>query len=310
MYRYIIKRLFMMVPVLLGIAFIIFTIMSLTPGSPGRLLLGDRAAPSAVEALNRELGFYDPFPVKFGRYVKNAVQGDFGVSYKSKLPVTQEIRTRVPTTVKLALMAVILTTCLSIPLGVLCAIKQYSLFDSATMVTALIFVAMPSFWLGLMLILLFSLTLGWLPVAGAASFKHFILPAMTLALISVANDLRMTRSSMLEVIRQDYIRTARAKGLPERRVIFRHALPNALIPVITSVGANLGSLLGGTIVTESVFGMPGLGMLLLNAIRMKDIPMVMGCILFLAFMFSVVTLIVDISYGFFDPRIKAQYQHG
>jgi peptide/nickel transport system permease protein len=297
----------MTVPVLMGISLIIFTVMSLSPGSPARLFLGERAEESAVHELNEKLGFNDPFMIKYLRYMSRAARGDFGLSYKTKLPVVKEILTRFPTTAKLALLAMLISSALSIPLGVLCAIKQYSAFDSAIMVLALIFVAMPAFWLGLLLILLFSLHLGWLPVAGAESWRHFILPAATLALVNVAVDLRMTRSTMLEVIRQDYIRTARAKGVPERRIIVRHALRNAMMPVVTSIGINLGMLLGGTIVTEAVFGMPGLGSLLLSSIRMKDIPMVMGCVLFLSFTFSLVTLAVDLSYGFFDPRIRVAY---
>lgn len=197
---------------------------------------------------------------------------------------------------------------MSVPLGVLSAVKQHSIIDNTSMVVALFFTAMPAFWLGILLILLFSITLNWLPVMGASSFKYFILPAMTLALTNMAIDLRMTRSSMLEVMRQDYIRTARAKGVPNKVVIFKHALKNAMVPVITSIGINFGYLLGGTIITEQVFGMPGLGSLLINAIRTKDTPLLTGAILVLALMFSLVSLIVDVSYGFFDPKIKAQYQ--
>ena len=308
MHRYVIKRILMMIPVLLGISFIIYLIMSLSPGNPAQMILGERADPAAIEALNTELGFYDPFFVKYFNYISGVLRGDFGISYQTRLPVLGEILYRFPVTLKLAFLAIIIATSMSIPFGVISAVKQYSVFDKSVTVVALIFVAMPVFWLGMILILVFSLKLRWFPVSGIDTWKHFILPAVTLALINVAIDLRMTRSSMLGVIRQDYINTARAKGLTEKDVIMRHALKNALIPVITSIGLNLGFLLGGTIVAESVFGMAGLGSLLLTAIRMKDIPTVTGTVIFLSLLFSIVTLVVDISYGFFDPKIKAQYQ--
>ena len=308
MYRYIAKRICMLIPVLLGITLIIFTIMSLAPGEPGRIILGERASPEAVEELNRELGYYDPFIVQYLNYLKDICTGNMGNSYKTGLPVIEEIMARLPVTISLAALAMLFSTLMSVPLGVLAAVKQHSIFDSLTMVAALFFIAMPAFWLGILLFLFFSIYLGIFPVMGASSFRHFVLPALTLALTNMAIDLRMTRSSMLEVMRQDYIRTARAKGVSDKVVIFRHALKNAMIPVITSIGINFGYLLGGTIVTEQVFGMPGLGSLLINAIRTKDTPLLTGTVLFLAFMFSVVTLIVDVSYGFFDPKIKAQYQ--
>lgn len=308
MHKYIIKRLFLLIPVLIGITLIVFTIMSLAPGEPGRIILGERASEEAVYKLNEELGYYDPFAVQYFNYMKNIVKGDFGKSYKTGLPVLEEILNRLPTTVSLAILAIGFSTLMSVPLGVISAVKQHSFIDNMSLVVALFFTAMPAFWLGILLILLFAITLNWLPVMGASSFKYFILPAMTLALTNMAIDLRMTRSSMLEVMRQDYIRTARAKGVPDKVVIFKHALKNAMIPVITSIGINFGYLLGGTIITEQVFGMPGLGSLLITAIRTKDTPLLTGAILILALMFSLVTLIVDVSYGFFDPKIKAQYQ--
>lgn len=298
----------MLVPVLLGITLIVFTIMSLAPGEPGRIILGERASEEAVYNLNKELGYYDPFIVQYVNYMKNILKGDFGNSYKSGLPVMEEILSRLPTTICLAFLAISFSTLMSVPLGVIAAVKQHSVVDNMSLVVALFFTSMPAFWLGILLILSFSIKLKWFPVMGASSIKNFILPAMTLALTNMAIDLRMTRSSMLEVMRQDYIRTARAKGVSNKVVIFKHALKNAMIPVITSIGINFGYLLGGTIITEQVFGMPGLGSLLINAIRTKDTPLLTGAILVLAFMFSMVSLIVDISYGFFDPKIKAQYQ--
>lgn len=308
MYKYIIKRLLLLIPVIFGITLLVFTIMSLAPGEPGRIILGERASEEAVYELNKKLGYYDPFFVQYFNYMKNILKGDFGNSYKSGLPVMEEILNRLPTTVILAALAMAFSTLMSVPLGVLAAVKQHSFIDNLSLVVALFLTSMPAFWLGILLILLFAIKIKWFPVMGASSLKHFILPAMTLALTNMAIDLRMTRSSMLEVMRQDYIRTARAKGVPDKIVIFKHALRNAMIPVITSIGINFGYLLGGTIITEQVFGMPGLGSLLVNAIRTKDTPLLTGAILVLALMFSLVSLTVDISYGFFDPKIKAQYQ--
>jgi peptide/nickel transport system permease protein len=308
LYKYIIKRLLLLIPVIFGITLLVFTIMSLAPGEPGRIILGERASEEAVYELNKKLGYYDPFFVQYFNYMKNILKGDFGNSYKSGLPVMEEILNRLPTTVILAALAMAFSTLMSVPLGVLAAVKQHSFIDNLSLVVALFLTSMPAFWLGILLILLFAIKIKWFPVMGASSLKHFILPAMTLALTNMAIDLRMTRSSMLEVMRQDYIRTARAKGVPDKIVIFKHALKNAMIPVITSIGINFGYLLGGTIITEQVFGMPGLGSLLVNAIRTKDTPLLTGAILVLALMFSLVSLTVDISYGFFDPKIKAQYQ--
>lgn len=308
MYKFIIKRILMMIPVLIGISFIIFTIISLTPGNPAKLILGERASQEAINKLNDELGYNDPFLVKYFNYLKEAFTGNFGNSYKSGLRVIDEIMYRFPTTLILAVMVVIISIVISIPLGVIAAVKKGSFFDGTSMVVALLFTAMPSFWLGLLLILGLSLKLDLFPVTGSETFAHFILPALTLSAGNIAMILRMTRSSMLEVVRQDYIRTAKAKGADNKLIIYKHALKNALIPVVTAVGVNFGYTLGGSVLIESVFGMKGLGTLLLTAIRTKDVPVVMGSVLFMSFAFSIVTLIVDISYGYIDPRIKAQYK--
>lgn len=307
MYKYVLKRLAMMIPVLIGISIIIFTIISLTPGNPARLILGDRASQEAIEELNEELGYYDPLPVKYFNYMKNLLTGDLGTSYRTGASVMSEIGSRFPTTLLLATLNVLLTAVMSIPLGVLVAIKKNSVIDSVTTVLALIFTAMPSFWLGMLMILVFALQLNLLPATGSESFANFILPSLTMSLLSIAQIMRMTRSSMLEVIRQDYIRTARAKGVSENKIIWRHAIRNALLPVVTTMGVNFGYTLGGSVITETAFGMTGVGTLLLGAVRSKDVPVVMGCVLFMSFLFSLVTLIVDLSYGAIDPRIKAQY---
>lgn len=307
MKRYVAKRLLVLIPVILGVTFIIFSIMALTPSSPGRLMLGLQASEEDVAALNHELGYDRPFLTRFVNYVKDALTGDFGKSYLTDRPVVEEISNRFPTTLKLAILAVITSILIGVPLGILSAVKQYSALDLISTVTAMFMASVPGFWLGLMMMLLFSLRLGWLPVSGAGTWAHYVLPTLTLAIPSSASLLRLTRSTMLETIRQDYIRTARAKGVKEGRVIFHHALKNALLPLITSVGMNFGGLLGGTVLIESVFSFPGLGSRMLEAIRDKDIPMVTGCTVFLAVLFCLIMLAVDLLYAYVDPRVKAKY---
>jgi len=308
MLKYISKRLLMLIPVLLGVTFIVFSIMYMTPGDPAQLILGESAPPEAVAELRTDMGLDDPFIVQYGRFVVNAVQGDFGQSYTTKRDVFSEIFARFPNTLKLAGVAVALAIAIGIPVGIISATRQYSFIDSASMIAALLGVSMPNFWLGLMLILFFSVNLGWLPSSGADSWKHMILPAVTLGTSSAAIITRMTRSSMLEVVRQDFIRTARAKGVSEKKVINKHALKNALIPIITVVGLQFGYLLGGAVLTETVFSWPGVGRLLVEAIRQKDTPTVLASVVFMATTFSFVNLLVDVLYAYVDPRIKSQYQ--
>ena len=307
MHKYIFKRLLLLIPVLLGVTFIVFSIMSFTPGDPAQLILGESAPKEAVEALREEMGLNDPFIVQYFRFVGNAVQGDFGKSYSSGREVFSEIFARFPNTLVLAVVGVAIAIIIGIPVGIISATRQYSLIDSISMIAALLGVSMPNFWLGLMLIILFSVQLRVLPMGGFESVKSVILPAFTLGTGAAAIITRMTRSSMLEVIRQDFIRTARAKGVAEKKVINKHALKNALIPVITVVGLQFGYLLGGAVLTETVFSWPGVGRLLVDAIRQKDTPTVLASVVFLATTFSVVNLLVDILYAFVDPRIKSQY---
>jgi peptide/nickel transport system permease protein len=308
MHRYIIKRLLLLIPVLLGVSFLVFTIMSFTPGDPAQLILGESAPQEQVLALREEMGLNDPFIVQYGRFVKNALQGDFGRSYTSGREVFGEIFQRFPNTLILAVIGVFIAILIGIPVGIISATRQYSILDSVSMIGALLGVAMPNFWLGLMLILFFSVNLGWLPSGGFNGWKSLILPSITLGTGAAAIITRMTRSSMLEVIRQDYIRTARAKGVSEKKVINKHALKNALIPVITVVGLQFGYLLGGAVLTETVYSWPGVGRMMVEAIRSKDTPVVLAAVLFLATTFSVVNLLVDILYGFVDPRVKSQYK--
>lgn len=300
-----------MIPVLLGVAFLVFTILSLTPGDPGSIILGITAKPEDIAALNAEFGYDKPFLVRFFSYIGDIVfHFDLGTSYQSRQPVIADIMARFPNTLVLTIFSMSLASVLGITLGIISAVRQYSVLDHVCVVVALIFASVPGFWLGLMLMLLFSLKLGWLPAYGIGSLKHFILPTLTVSMSSAAGLLRLTRSAMLETIRQEYIRTAKAKGASQKRVIWKHALRNALLPVVTTLGTSFGASLGGAIIAETVFAIPGMGTLMTTAIRQKDIPMVMGATLFLATLFSLIILIVDVLYAFIDPRIKAKYQNG
>lgn len=307
MHRFILKRLLLLIPVLLGVSLLVFAIMSFTPGDPAQLILGENAPPEAVAELREEMGLNDPFVLRYARFVGDAVTGDLGRSYTSGRDVFDEIFSRFPNTLILAALGVIIAVIIGIPIGIISATRQYSMIDSGSMIFALLGVSMPNFWLGLMLILLFSVNLGWVPSGGYSDWSSLIMPAITLGTGSAAIITRMTRSSMLEVIRQDYIRTARAKGVAENVVINRHALKNALIPVITVIGLQFGYLLGGAVLTETVFSWPGVGRMMVDAIRQKDAPTVLGTVVFLATTFSLVNLFVDLLYGFVDPRIKSQY---
>ncbi|MEL7647952.1 MAG: ABC transporter permease [Sedimentibacter sp.] len=307
MLKYIGKRILLMIPVMIGISFIIFSIMNLTPGDPARLILGENATLSDVEQLREEMGLNDNFFIRYLNYIKNALHGNFGNSYRTNLPVGEELAARFPNTLKLAFWGMTLAVIIGIPVGIISAVKQYSIIDGMVTAVSLFLTSIPGFWLGLMLILIFALNLDLLPATGVDTWKHFILPSITLSANTMATVIRMTRSTMLEVIRQDYIRTARAKGAGENKVIFKHALKNALLPVVTIIGINFGIQLGGAIITETVFAMPGLGTLMITSVRMKDTPMVMACIIFVALLAGLINLAVDILYTYIDPRIKSQY---
>ncbi len=313
MWKYIVKRLLLMIPILLGVTFIVFFIMNLTPGDPAAIILGDQATAEALAAKRIELGLDKPLLVRYFKYIWDMLHGDLGLSYKNQLSVWTQVIDKFPNTAVLAVAGIFVALIIGIPVGIISAKKQYTLLDNTSMVLSLIGVSMPNFWLGLLLSLLFALKLGWLPSQGMGSgfvglMRSIVLPALTLGTGSAATVVRMTRSSMLEVIRQDYISTARAKGISEKQVTYRHMLKNAMIPIVTAVGLQFGQLLGGAMLTETVFSWPGLGRLMVDSINSKDIPMVMGATIFLAIMFSVVNLIVDLVYAFIDPRIKSQYK--
>ena len=298
----------MLIPVVIGVTFLVFFILNLSPGDTAAMIAGEGADAETIEATRKDLGLDQPVIIQYGKYMWNLLHGDMGQSYKTKREVFPTLMAAFPNTAKLAFWSILVAVAIALPVGIISATRQYSAVDNVGMVVALLGVATPNFWLGLMLIILFSLNLGWLPSGGMGGWKNYIMPAITLGTGDAALITRMTRSSMLEVVRQDYIRTARAKGVPEKRVILKHALRNALIPVVTVIGLQFGSLLGGATLTETVFAWPGVGRTIVDAIKSKDTPIVMGGIVLLTITFSVVNLLVDILYAFIDPRIKAQYK--
>ena len=308
MHKYILKRLLTLIPVILGVILIIFLIMDLTPGDPATMVLGNMASEEAKEAFREEQGLNDPLPIRYINYVIDLCRGDFGKSYKTNRAVMDELMDRFPATIQLAVASILFALVVSVPIGIISAVKQNSIFDNAGMVVALLGIAMPAFWLGLILIIAFALNLEWLPSGGYGSWRNLILPAFTAGAACAANIARITRSSMLEIIRQDYMRTARAKGVSKMTVVLHHGMKNCWIPVITVAGLQFGTLLGGIVIIENVFAWPGVGNFLLTSITSKDTPCVLGSIVLFTVVFSVVNLAVDIIYAFVDPRIKAQYK--
>lgn len=308
LHKFILRRLLMLIPVIIGVVFIIFTMLYITPGDPAQIIMGEGAPEEALEAIREELGLNDPFLVRFGNYVVNLVQLDLGISYNTRRGVAEEILDRFPTTLMLAFWATLLAVVVGVPLGILSATRQYTIFDNSATVFGLMGVSIPNFWLGLMLIILFALNLGWVPPSGLDVPRAWILPVITLGTGNIAMTMRITRSSMLEVIRQDYIRTAWAKGQKESTIIWKHALRNALIPVVTAIGLDFGFLLGGAILTETIFAVPGLGRFMVDSISRRDFPVIQGGVLFLAIVFSLVNLLVDILYAYIDPRVKSQFK--
>jgi len=305
MYAYLVRRLLSTIPVLFGVLLLVFSMLHLVPGDPVKMMLGEfQTSPEQIAKLQSQLHLDEPLPQQFGRYVWNALHGDLGTSIRSNKPVTEEITDNLPATLQLALAGLLIAGVLGISLGVLAAIKQYSWVDAGSMLIALIGVSMPSFWLGLLFIFAFSLKFHLFPATGGGDLKHLVLPAVTLGLGASAIIARLTRSSMLEVMRHEYVTTARAKGIRESQVIIRHALKNALIPVVTIFGLQFGQLLAGTVVIETVFGRPGIGRLIVDAILNKDFPLVQGIVLVVAISYVVVNLIVDLLYAFLDPRIR------
>lgn len=334
MVAYILRRIMIMIPTLLGVTIIVFLMLHATPGDPAELLMGERATEESLEQLREHLGLNEPLHVQYGLFLKRLLKGDLGETIWTRQKVWTEIKHRFPATIELSLVALCISCFAGMLLGIISATKQYSIFDYAAMLGALAGVSMPIFWLGLVFMLIFSLHLGWLPLSGRLSigidlevitnfyivdavltrnwpaFKdavwHIIMPAVTLSTIPTAIVARMTRSAMLDVLRQDYIKTAKAKGLSQLQVIFKHALRNAMIPVVTTIGLQFGVLLGGAILTETIFAWPGVGKWMYDAVMQRDYMVIQGGTLFIAGLFVVINLCVDVLYAVINPRISIQ----
>lgn len=304
MLQFIVRRLIQTIPVVIGVTMLVFSLMHLIPGDPAQIIAGEVAPEAQVEAIRERLGLNDPLHVQYGRYMSNLLQGDLGQSVRSSRSVVDEIKPRIGITMRLAIYSMLLSVVFGLVAGVISAVRRYSLIDSFIMVAALFSFSMPNFWLGLMLIKYISIDLALLPPSGWGTWQQAILPVITLGTAGAAIIARMTRSSMLDVINQDYIRTARAKGVKERLVIYKHALKNALIPVVTVIGIEMGMLLSGTVLAETVFAVNGMGRLAIDAIRTRDFPLVQGIVLIFALIFVLVNLLVDISYRYLNKRIE------
>ncbi|KLU61983.1 glutathione transport system permease protein GsiC [Peptococcaceae bacterium CEB3] len=304
MVNFILKRVLQMIPVLIGVTLVVFLIMHLVPGDPAVLMAGEGASPQRIADIRHQLGLDRPLSVQYADYLRNVLHGNLGTSIRSNRPVLKEILVRLPTTAELAVASVLIMVVIGLGSGILSAMRQGSWSDLLLMVLALLGVSVPSFWIGLMLIYYFAVKIQIFPVAGWGTWAHMVLPAITLGAGGAAIVARMSRASMLEVIRQDYVRTARAKGVKESVIIVKHALKNAIIPVITVVGLEFGALLGGTVLTESVFAINGVGRLIVDSISARDFPVVQGAVLFISVMFMVINLVVDILYRYFNRRIE------
>ncbi len=308
MWKFIVKRILALIPVLLCVTFLLYVALSLAPGDPARTILGLEATEERVQQKREEMGLNDPVVIQYLRYLSKLVKGDMGTSYKNGVDVATEIAGRFPFTLRLAISGICVALVIALPLGIMAAVKQNSFFDSFSMALALLGISLPTFWLGLLGILLFSVTLHWLPSGGVGGIESAILPVLAMSMSCLAGIARTTRSSMLEVIRSDYIRTARAKGLNKSKIITRHALKNAMIPTLTVAGLQICTMLSATVLVESIFSWPGIGRLLVTSINDRDMPIILGCIIVFTVCFSIVNLIIDLLYGAFDPRIKAQYK--
>lgn len=304
--KYILKRLLLIIPMVLGVAIIVFAIINFIPGDPGRRMLGPMATQEQVDMLNDQLGYHLPFTQKLWNYLRDLVTLDFGNSYQDGAPVFDKILASFPYTLRLAVLQTIAYSIIGITLGVFSAVKQYSALDNIVRVVSITLAAFPGFWVYMIALLVFSLYLGWLPSNGADSWKCYVLPVACSGILSASSLQRLTRTTMLESIRQDFVRTARAKGCAEGTVIWKHAFLNAMLPVLNQVGISFGMMLGGTVITESIFGMPGLGTLIINAVNSKDVPMVMAATVFLAALFCVLVVILDLVTALVDPRVKAK----
>lgn len=306
MAKYIAKRLLLIIPMVLGVAIIVFSIINFIPGDPGRRMLGPMATQEQVDLLNMQLGYHLPFLERLFNYMNDLIHLDFGVSYQDGVPVFDKIIANFPYTLRLALLQTVAYSVIGITLGVFSAVKQYTALDNVVRVISITLSAFPGFWVYMVALLVFSLYLGWLPSSGASSWQCYILPVACSGILSASSLQRLTRTTMLESIRQDFVRTARAKGCAEGTVIWKHAFLNAMLPVLNQVGISFGMLLGGTVITESIFGMPGLGTLIITAVNSKDVPMVMAATVFLASLFCLLVVGLDVITALVDPRAKAK----
>lgn len=306
MKKYIMKRLLLIVPTLLAVLFIVFYLLNISPGDPGRIMLGKDAPQEAVDEINLSLDMDKPIVVRYIKYIGNALRLDFGVSLRTKSPVFEELFKKLPVTLKLAFSSVLLSVLTGVPLGILAAVKEHSLVDISISVVSFFLSALPSFWFCIMMILLFSSKLGWLPSSGIGSFQHYIMPVICLSIGNAAYYMRLTRANMLDALRQEYIKLAKAKGASNTRVIFRHATKNALQVIVTMVGMNLSAMLGGSMITEVIFGLPGVGSTILTAINYKDIPMAIACTIFLTTTFMVMMLLTDVFNTYLNPIARSR----
>ena len=307
MTKYVLKRLIIMIPLLIGISFIVQILVAIAPGDPARSIVGADREEWEYEQVREELGLNKPMLVRYWDFIGGVLSGNLGVSFFTRRPVWDDIMTRFPYTVMIATLSVVLAVFIGIPLGIFAATNQFTWKDSFAVLLSLITVSMPSFWFALLLVQFFSVKLRWLPVSGIASWRGYILPVVSIALGYAASIMRQMRSNMLEVIRQDYIVTARAKGLSERVVLYKHALKNALIPVIMTIGVFYGMALGGALIAETIYTLPGLGSFTLAGLQNRDYPVIQGSVLFMSTIFMVIMLLIDIAFSFIDPRIRSQY---
>lgn len=307
MIRYIIKRILLMIPIILGITLIVLVFIDIAPGDPARIILGNEATEEQIQNLRNELGLNDPFFTRYFRFIGNALKGDFGKSYMNNRPVKEEMMQRFRYTFVVACLSVVVSVIIGVPLGIFAATHQYTWKDNLAITLALLAVSMPSFWFALLIIQLFSVTLHILPASGIETWKGWVMPTLSLALGYIALITRQMRSDFLEVIRQDYIVTARAKGQTEFKVLYRHALKNAIIPIVQIVGGIFGGSLGGAMIAEVIFSVPGLGNYMLSGLTARDYPVIMGTTVFMSLTFSIVILLIDVAFAFIDPRIRSQY---
>ncbi|MCE5188759.1 MAG: ABC transporter permease [Eubacteriales bacterium] len=310
MWKFVVKRLLLTIPIIIAVIFVVFTLLHFAPGDITMQLLGTKWTPEAAETLRHELGIDQPFMTQFINYIKGIVQGNFGISYISRESVTNMLAVSMPNTIYILITSVVLSIVISIPIGILAALKPNSVFSGITTAFSLIGVSAPSFWIGLLLILLLSLRLKWLPASGLESFSALIMPSVVMSLSHLAALSRTTRSSMIESLRMDYIRTARAKGVKKKDIVLKHALRNALMPTVSLVGFIIGEMIGGATVVETIFGISGMGRLLVESVNKRDINVVLGCVTMMAICVAVISIVTDVAFAYLDPRIKAQYVSG